>query len=237
MFVTTPRGSSTRRPLLVALALVPLFVRGSLQSNDACIGARVPAFVGGAGVVVVRVLCALRQLDLPAISPARVPGDLRADGGGGRDPLRDVAATGSSARRGRHRRGCVTLTVQFARNQEVFRWRDHEQRYVRAAGRAAELTPAGAVLFSSQHSGSLRYYADRMTLRYDLLAEGHLDSAIRELKGLGRPSFLVIDEWERADFRRRFAGRNRAGGLEWGPLARVPGRPDVLVYNLRDRAE
>jgi 4-amino-4-deoxy-L-arabinose transferase-like glycosyltransferase len=132
---------------------------------------------------------------------------------------------------------CVTLSVQFARDHNVFQWRDHEQRYVRGAARAAQLTPANAILFSSQHSGSLRYYTDRMTLRYDLLAEGHLDSAIRELSVMGRPSFLVIDEWARAELQRRFARGNRAGGLTWAPLARVPGQPDVLVYDLTNRAE
>ena len=93
------------------------------------------------------------------------------------------------------------------------------------------------MLFSSQHSGSLRYYTGRMTLRYDLLAQDRLDSAVRELMDKGRPSFLVIDEWERAEFSDRFAAGNLAGSLEWAPLARVPGQPDVLIYQLSDRVE
>ena len=226
----------TQTPL-VALALVPLFVRESWQSSTRA-SARACLLSLVALVSLSYVFYApfdnwtyLRFL-LPAYPALFV---LMAAG------VRSICATLPPLARvpvaGVIAAACVTLTVQFARNQEVFRWRENEQRYVHGARRAAELTPAGAVLFSSQHSGSLRYYADRMTLRYDLLAEGHLDSAIRELKVLGRPSFLVIDEWERAEFRRRFEGRNRAGGLEWAPLARVPGRPDVLVYNLTDRAE
>jgi hypothetical protein len=126
----------------------------------------------------------------------------------------------------------VSLSFRFAKDQYVFNWRIQEQRYVRAAARTAELTPRTAVLFSSQHSGSLRYYTDRLTLRYDLLGERRLDSSIRELDEKGRPSFLVIDEWEHVQFRDRFARRNRAGALDWAPLARVPGPPDVLIYDL-----
>jgi hypothetical protein len=126
----------------------------------------------------------------------------------------------------------LSLSVRFARDQYVFNWRTQEQRYARAAARTAELTPPAAVLFSSQHSGSLRYYTDRLTLRYDLLGERRLDSAIRELDEKGRRSFLVIDEWEHVQFRDRFARRNRAGALDWPPLARVPGPPDVLIYDL-----
>jgi Dolichyl-phosphate-mannose-protein mannosyltransferase len=131
----------------------------------------------------------------------------------------------------------VALSVQFARNEFIFNWREHEQRYVRAAARASEITPPSAILFSSQHSGSLRYYADRMTLRYDALPKGHLDSAIRELNAMGRPSFLVIDEWEREDFRKRFTIDSRAGALDWAPAARVVGQPDVFIYELTDRAK
>jgi hypothetical protein len=126
----------------------------------------------------------------------------------------------------------VSPAVRFARDQYIFNWPTHEHRYVLAGSRVKELAPPAAVLFSSQHSGSLRYYTDRLTLRYDLLGERRLDSAIRELNDKGRPSFLVIDEFEHPDFRKRFAARNRAGTLEWAPLARIPGPPDVLIYDL-----
>jgi hypothetical protein len=126
----------------------------------------------------------------------------------------------------------VSPGVRFARDQYILNWHTHEQRYARAGSRVRELAPPDAVLFSSQHSGSLRYYTDRLTLRYDLLGERRLDSAIRELNDKGRPSYLVIDEWEHLDFRKRFAPRNRAGTLEWAPLARIPGPPDVLIYDL-----
>jgi hypothetical protein len=70
-----------------------------------------------------------------------------------------------------------------------------------------------------------------------LLPPGHLDAAILELRRKGRPSFLVIDEWEADEFRKRFAGTEDAGRLDMAPLARVPGQPDVLIYDLTDRVE
>ena len=131
---------------------------------------------------------------------------------------------------------CAVPSFQFAKDQFVFNWHEHESRYVRGARRAAELTPPNAVLFSSQHSGSLRYYTDRITLRYDLLPPAHLDDAIGQLRTKGRASFLVIDEWEANEFRRRFEAE-RAGRLDATPLARVPGQPDVLIYELTGRTE
>ena len=130
----------------------------------------------------------------------------------------------------------VSASLQFAKDNRIFLLWEQEQRYIRAAVRVTELTPAGAMLFASQHSGSLRYHANRMTLRYDQLPPEHLDSAIRELRDNGKPSYVVIDEWERADFQSRFAG-SRSGGLREQPLARVAGPPDVLIFELRDPIE
>lgn len=132
---------------------------------------------------------------------------------------------------------CVSTSFQFARNQFIFNWRLHEHRYVTAGERAAELTPPGAVLFSSQHSGSLRYYANRITLRYDLLSKEHLDGAVRQLSAMGKPSFLVIDDWELDEFKSRFAGQSYVTAVARSPLLRIPGPPDVLIYDLSGRAE
>ena len=132
---------------------------------------------------------------------------------------------------------CVSLSLQFSKNQFIFDWKQHESRYVRAAERAAELTPRDAVLFSSQHSGSLRYYTNRITLRYDLLSPRHLETALEQLRGKGRTSFLVIDDWEAKDFRERFDGAPPVRRLESAPLARIAGPPDVLIYDLADREE
>jgi hypothetical protein len=130
----------------------------------------------------------------------------------------------------------VSASAQFVKEARILDLAGQEQRYVRAADYIAALTPSGAVVFASQHSGSIRYHAQRMTLRYDLLPPTHLDSAIHELREKGKPSFLVIDEWEREMFQARFAG-SRSGDLARPPLARVAGPPEVLIFELRDSPE
>ena len=93
-------------------------------------------------------------------------------------------------------------------------------------------TPQTAVVLAVQHSGSVRYYANRITLRYDWLADDHLDVAIQDLTARGYHPFLVLDDWEETEFRNRFAPHSRMGKLDWPPLARVKGNPEVRIYDL-----
>ena len=108
-----------------------------------------------------------------------------------------------------------------------------EQRHVRAANEVASRTPPEAIVLSVQHSGSVRYYANRTTLRYDWLEEGALDGALRDLAAKGRRAYLVVDDWEEKEFRDRFSAANRAGRLDWAPIARVPGSPEVRIFDLQ----
>jgi hypothetical protein len=86
-----------------------------------------------------------------------------------------------------------------------------------------------------QHSGSVRYYADRVTLRYDRLPRTGLDTAIHDLRSKGYQPYIVLDDWEEADFKGRFAEASRAGRLDWPPLVRVAGHPEVRIYDLTTR--
>jgi len=108
-----------------------------------------------------------------------------------------------------------------------------EGRYVRAAREVASRTPANAMVLSVQHSGSVRYYTNRITLRYDWLEDGALDAVLRDLTAKGRRAYLVVDDWEEKEFRARFSPRNRAAELG-APLARVAGSPEVRIFELQD---
>jgi hypothetical protein len=55
-----------------------------------------------------------------------------------------------------------------------------------------------------QHSGSIRYYANRPTLRWDLLSPQHLDHVLTILRAQGHEPFLVVDGGEYENFRRKF---------------------------------
>jgi hypothetical protein len=128
----------------------------------------------------------------------------------------------------------IPFGVNIAEREGVFRVAIYEQRHVRAANEVASRTPPEAMVLAVQHSGSVRYYANRTTLRYDWLEEGALDGALRDLAAKGRRAYLVVDDWEEKEFRDRFSPANRAGRLDWAPIARVPGSPEVRIFDLQD---
>ena len=126
----------------------------------------------------------------------------------------------------------IPYGIKVGSDAGIFRQADFEQRYVRAAENVAAQTPQTAVVFAVQHSGSVRYYANRITLRYDWLADDYLDAAIHDLTARGYHPFIVMDDWEETEFRNRFAPHSRIGRLDWPPLARVKGNPEVRIYDL-----
>jgi hypothetical protein len=96
-----------------------------------------------------------------------------------------------------------------------------------------EHTPANAVILAMEHSGSLRYYGGRMTLRYDWLDD--LDAAVRELSQAGYQPYLALDESERAGFERRFLPRSRLARLDWAPAIELLAPVRVRLYDLLNK--
>jgi len=112
----------------------------------------------------------------------------------------------------------VSFQVEYAVAHGVFALRENERRYEMVGNYIAASTPANAVVLSMQHSGSLRYYAHRTTLRYDWIAPESLDSTIALLREKGYRPFIVLDDWEVPVFARRFAA-SAAGRLQSHPMA------------------
>ena len=128
---------------------------------------------------------------------------------------------------------CLAATFIFTRDQFIFEARTFQRRQIQAAEYVAELTPKTAVIICAEHSGSLRYYAHRITLRYDLLSEDKLDAALEELRAKGYRPYIVLDDWEEREFRKRFAAKNDAGRLDWNPIVTVKTNPEVRIYDTR----
>ena len=89
------------------------------------------------------------------------------------------------------------------------------------------------MILSVQHSGSLRLYADRLTLRYDALDPLWLDRVVEHLQSIGRRPYYVLDGAEVEAFRQRFGAANRMGTLDWPPMATLGGT--IAVYDPIDR--
>jgi len=124
---------------------------------------------------------------------------------------------------------CAWHGVRTAIDRSAFDLGRSERRYVDVARFVASHTETDAVILSVQHSGSLRLYADRLTLRYDALDPLWLDRAVAYLESVGRKPYYVLDGGEVDAFRQRFGASNRAGALDWPPLATLGGT--IAVYD------
>jgi hypothetical protein len=110
---------------------------------------------------------------------------------------------------------------------------DGEQKYADIGVFVDRVTPPHAVVIAMQHSGSIRYYSGRLTLRFDLLDPEWLDRAIEALEQAGRPVYLFLEDWEVTDFRKRFASQRSLSQLDHVPAA--TGRGGVLrFYRVND---
>ena len=106
-----------------------------------------------------------------------------------------------------------------------------ERKYSSAGEAARARSERGSILFAMQHSGSARYYAGRMTLRYDLLDPVWLDRSVEWLSAHGVRSYALLDDWEVKDFKRRFAGQARLAQLDV-PVFVYQGTVSTHFYDL-----
>jgi len=109
----------------------------------------------------------------------------------------------------------AALSVYNAVSLGVFGMRDGERKYPRAGGFVRERLPATAFVLAAQHSGSIRYYSGRPTLRWDMLDAGSLDRAIASLRRAGYEPYAVLDVEEDERFRAYFGARDQqaVGGM------------------------
>jgi hypothetical protein len=105
----------------------------------------------------------------------------------------------------------IAAAAAFAMNGERY-LRTHgtptiyqvEARYPDVAAYLQRNTPDNAVVFAAQHSGSIRYYAGRITLRWDLLRPADLRPALAAIAGRGSRTFVALEGDERGRFIERF---------------------------------
>lgn len=108
--------------------------------------------------------------------------------------------------------------VMVARARGVFEIGPTERRYVTVARIVDEHTEPSAVILTSAHSGTVRYYAGRVTLRFDELDPAWLDRAIAWLNARGRHPYLLLEEWEAPIFDARFRGASALADLSFQPI-------------------
>jgi hypothetical protein len=111
-----------------------------------------------------------------------------------------------------------------------------EARYPVLARAVRQVTPRGSVILAMQHSGTLRYYAGRLTLRYDLLARDWLDETVRWLNARGIEVYVLLDDWERPIFEERFRDQASIAGLDERVRLVYEGSSQSLLFALSPAA-
>jgi 4-amino-4-deoxy-L-arabinose transferase-like glycosyltransferase len=92
-----------------------------------------------------------------------------------------------------------------------------EQRYRAAGTFVRDSLPADAIVFAVQHSGSVRYYSSRTTIRWDIAAPAELDAIVDAVRRGGFSPYVVVDASELSAFRGHFPGQRTVDRLR--PLA------------------
>jgi hypothetical protein len=112
--------------------------------------------------------------------------------------------------------------VVEARRREAFNVARGEAKYVEVARVVESITDPDAVIISMQHSGSLRYYAGRLTLRWDYGEPAWLDRTIEWLAAHGHHPYFVLEPQEIDALRARSGARSVAARLDWTPMVVFP---------------
>ena len=121
-------------------------------------------------------------------------------------------------------------SLSMASSLGVFRMWEGERKYPRVGLFVRDRLPKSAFVLAAQHSGSLRYYSHRPTLRWDLLDRASLDRALTSMRNAGYDPFLVVDAGEDQAFLRRFSGTGQRGVEALAPLATIG---NTTVYAFR----
>jgi hypothetical protein len=113
--------------------------------------------------------------------------------------------------------------------------------YAGAARAVEAVTDPNSVVLALLHSGTVRYYGGRVTMRYDILDREWLDRAVAWLTARGVHVYALLDQAvidnhasEVEYFRQRFSGQQTVGRLSAPPVLTYQGTRPIFLYALSD---
>ena len=99
----------------------------------------------------------------------------------------------------------VAQSELLLRRSSVWEVASLEARYPLAGEWIHVNTPANSIVLANQHSGSLRWYGQRQTLRWDLIAPEELSTTVGELESHGATVYVALEGAEIEMFDSKFA--------------------------------
>lgn len=133
---------------------------------------------------------------------------------------------------------CAALAAREAHvaiDRGAFQIQDGERRYIDVGRYVAMAMPREAVFIAGLHSGSIRYYSDRLTINYNRLEPRYLNTAIEALEASGYYPYIALEEGEEASFRERFNPSGELSQLDWPPRLETFQMTTVRIWDPADR--
>ena len=88
---------------------------------------------------------------------------------------------------------CAMASHRFLQREDVYRLRDAEAKYALAGEWIRARTPERAVVLAGLHSGSIRFYGSRATIRWDEVPSDKLSATLHSLEAAGYQPYLALD--------------------------------------------
>ena len=99
---------------------------------------------------------------------------------------------------------------RFLRREGVPQLMEAEARYPLVASHVKARTAPNAIVLAAQHSGSIRHYGERVTLRWDLMRSEDLEPLMHAVAEHGHPLYVVLEGEEQRRFMTGFAAPLRS---------------------------
>jgi hypothetical protein len=125
----------------------------------------------------------------------------------------------------------------YSERNFVFDARHGQQPYQSVGDFVRRRLPERAVVFSMLHSGSVRYYSGRLTVRWLFIPETALDRVVDQFRRQGMRPYLLLTSLEVDQFKRRFGRRSQIAALDWPPIARGDFDYPVEIFDLTPPAD
>ena len=109
-----------------------------------------------------------------------------------------------------------------------------EAKFPEVARVVRATTPPGAVIFADLHSGTLRYYGGRMTVRYKAMDTDWLDRAVAWLIDHGHHPYFLVEASEIPYLSAKYGPQNEVARLDWAPIVTFRGG-EIRLYDAANR--
>jgi hypothetical protein len=126
--------------------------------------------------------------------------------------------------------GFLAFRIEGLRTHRILDARITGTVYLSAADYVRTKLPQNAVVLTVQHSGSIRHYTNRLTMRWDLLAPEWWPRALDVLVARGYRPYLLISSYEEAQLRRQF-GFSAAADSPGSIVAEMTAPEAIRIYD------